>query len=234
MSSDETIVKPPVAHHTGHRDRLRQRFMKAGLEGLADYELLELLLFYAIPRRDVKPLAKDLIKKFGSFGDVLTADPLELKKIKGVSENTIVLLKASYAASQALLLEQVQDRPVLGSWQALLDYCHVAMAYEKKEQFRVLFLNRKNDLLADEVQQKGTVDHTPVYPREIVKRALEVGATAVILVHNHPSGDSTPSNADIEMTKEIIRAAEALNVVVHDHIIIAKGGHTSFKTLGLI
>ncbi len=226
--------KSKTPHHAGHRDRLRRRFLKFGPDGLADYELLELLLFSLIPRRDVKPLAKTLLARFGGFAGVLTADVSELTKVKGVSETSAVGLKAMHAASQKLLFEQAESRPVLSSWQSLLDYCHVAMAHEKREQLRVLFLNRKNRLIADEVQQSGTVDHTPVYPREIVRRALELGATAIILVHNHPSGDPTPSDADIEMTKEVIRAAAALDVVVHDHLIISRSGHSSFKSLGLI
>jgi len=223
-----------ILHHHGHRDRLRARFAKAGPEGIADYELLELLLFSALPRRDVKPLAKTLISTFGSFGRVMSAELHELNKIKGISDNTAVLLKTVQCAARMMLKEQVAERPVLSSWQALLDYLHLSMAYEKREHFRTLFLNRRNELISDEVQQTGTVDHTPVYPREIVKRALELGATAIILVHNHPSGDAEPSTSDIEMTEEIIKAATALDVVVHDHLIIAQKGYTSFKSLGLM
>lgn len=222
------------AHHTGHRDRLRERFVKTGSEGVADYELLELVLFSAIPRRDVKPLAKSLIAAFGGLPGVMAADLTALQKIKGLSGNAAVLLKAVHALTQRALLADLQKKPLLGSWQKLIDYCTVAMAREKREQFRVLFLNRKNELIADEVQQTGTVDHAPVYPREILRRALELGATAMILVHNHPSGDPTPSDSDIAMTDEIIRAAAALDVVVHDHLIISRNGHTSFKSLGLL
>lgn len=223
-----------VAHHDGHRDRLRQRFLKNGPEGVADYELLEMLLFSAIPRRDVKPLAKQLLAVFGSLAGVLGAAPAELEKVKGVSGNTAALIKVVHALHQRALRGQVMQKPMLASWQKLVDYCTVAMAEEKREQFRVLFLNRKNQLIADEVQQTGTVDHAPVYPREIVKRALELGATAMILVHNHPSGDPTPSDSDIAMTEEIIRAAVVLDIMVHDHLIISRSGYTSFKSMGLL
>jgi DNA repair protein RadC len=226
-------AKPP-AHHDGHRDRLRQRFLKSGIEGVADYELLEMLLFSAIPRRDVKPLAKQLIATFGGLAGVMAASPADLQKVKGLSENSATLLKTVHALSQRMLREDVMNKPLLSSWQKLIDYCTVAMAHEKREQFRILFLNRKNELMADEVQQVGTVDHAPVYPREIVRRALELGATAMILVHNHPSGDPTPSDSDIAMTEEIIRAAAVLDVLVHDHIIISRNGHTSFKSMGLL
>jgi len=220
-------------HYSGHRDRLRQRFIQAGRESLADYELLELLLFYAIPRRDVKPLAKALIEQFGSLAEVLTADPESLCKVTGVSENTAVLICAVSAATKDILKQKVDGRAVLGSWQALLDYCHSAMAFNDKESFRILFLNRNNELIADEVQQTGTIDHTPVYPREVVKRALELNATALILVHNHPSGDPTPSQSDIDVTLEIVNAAKVLGISVHDHLIIAKSGHRSLKSMGL-
>ncbi len=221
-------------HHAGHRDRLRQRFLKSGAGAFEDYELLEMILFAAIPRRDVKPLAKTLLAQFGGIAGVLACDIETLKRVKGLSESSAVLLKTVHALTQRMLIGDVGKKPVLGSWQKLLDYCHVAMAHEKREHFRVLFLNRKNQLIADEVQQVGTVDHAPVYPREIVKRALELGATAMILVHNHPSGDPTPSDSDLAMTEEIIRAARALDLMVHDHLIISKNGHSSFKSLGLL
>ena len=224
--------KAEVPHHSGHRDRLRARFVKSGSGACEDYELLELLLFAAIPRRDVKPLAKTLLKQFGSIAGVMAADMHDLSQVKGLSENSAALIKVVHALTQRMLIEDVEQKPILSSWKKLLDYCHVAMAHEKREQFRVLFLNRKNQLIADEVQQVGTVDHAPVYPREIVKRALEHGATALILVHNHPSGDPIPSDSDIAMTEEIIRAARTLDVVVHDHLIIAKSGHASFKAHG--
>ena len=229
----EAVVKL-APHHTGHRDRLRQRFLKSGAEGFQDYELLEMILFAAIPRRDVKPLAKQLLKEFGTLAGVMGASISDLQKVKGLSENSAVLLKTVHALSQKMLKNDIEKKPVLASWQKLLDYCHVAMAHEKREHFRVLFLNRKNQLIADEVQQVGTVDHTPVYPREIVRRALELGATAMILVHNHPSGDPNPSDSDIAMTEEVIKAAAALDILVHDHLIISQSGHVSFKSLGLL
>lgn len=230
---DKADQKAVPLHH-GHRDRVRARFLKAGAEGMADYELLEILLFAAIPRRDVKPLAKILIQHFGTLGRVFSAPVHELKAVKGVTDNTAILIKAVQASARMMLKEQMAEKPVLNSWQALLDYLHLSMAYEQIEQFRVLFLNRRNELISDEIQQTGTIDHTPVYPREIVKRALELGATALILVHNHPSGDPEPSTSDITMTKEIIRAAATMEVVVHDHLIIAKSGTTSFKSMGLL
>lgn len=223
-----------IPHHSGHRDRLRERFLKSGAEGFQDYELLEMILFAAIPRRDVKPLAKQLIREFGCLSGVLGASISDLQKVKGLSENSAVLLKTVQALTRKMLRSDIEKKPILGSWQKLIDYCYVAMAHEKREHFRVLFLNRKNQLMADEVQQIGTVDHTPVYPREIVRRALELGATAMILVHNHPSGDPNPSDSDIAMTDEIIKAAAALDILVHDHLIISQSGHVSFKSLGLL
>lgn len=228
------IAAKEVPLHAGHRDRLRERFLKTGGEGMPDYELLEMLLFAAIPRRDVKPLAKLLLNTFGGLAGVMGASLTDLQKVKGLSENSAMLLKVVQALNVRVLKTEIDKKPVLASWQKLIDYCHVAMAQEMREHFRVLFLNRKNQLIADEVQQIGTVDHTPAYPREIVKRALELGATAVILVHNHPSGDPTPSDSDIAMTEEIVRAAAALDILVHDHIIISQGGHVSFKSLGLL
>lgn len=223
-----------VHHGEGHRERLRNRFVRSGPGAFEDYELMEMILFAAIPRRDVKPLAKNLLAHFGGIAGVLGASLEELKQVKGLSENSAVLLKTVHALTQRMLFGDIEKKPVLSSWQKLIDYCHVAMAHEKREHFRVLFLNRKNQLIADEVQQVGTVDHAPVYPREIVKRTLELGATAIILVHNHPSGDPTPSDSDISMTEEIVRAARALDVLVHDHLIISKNGHTSFKALGIV
>ncbi len=221
-------------HAAGHRERLRARFKKAGVDGVQDYELLELILFRAIPRRDVKPLAKELIAKFGGFAQVVAAPVERLTEVKGVSEDVAQELKIVHAAAIKLSQERVLKRPVISSWDALLSYCRAAMADEKTELFRILFLDRKNILIADEVQQRGTVDHTPVYPREVVKRALELGASAIILVHNHPSGDPTPSRADVDMTKKIVSAAAALNIRVHDHLIIGHKYHASFKTLGLL
>ena len=227
-------AKKPEPHHVGHRDRLRERFLKSGGEGVQDYELLEMILFAAIPRRDVKPLAKDLLKEFGSISGILSAGVEELQKVKGLSENAAILFKTVHALSKKMLWADIEKQPVLSSWQKLLDYCHVAMAHEKREHFRILFLNRKNQLMADEVQQTGTVDQAAVYPREVVKRALDLGATAIILVHNHPSGDPTPSKADIDLTNEIIRAAGTMDILVHDHLIISRNGHTSLKAMGLL
>ena len=218
----------------GHRERLRQRFLKGGAEAMPDYELLELTLFAAVPRRDTKPLAKALLARFGSFAEVIAAPRPRLMEVKGVGENVANHLKIVEAAAQRLAKTAVIGRPALSSWAALLDYCTTAMARSANEEFRILFLDRKNVLIADEVQNRGTVDHTPVYPREIVKRALEHSASAIILVHNHPSGDPTPSKADILMTREIVAAAKALGLAVHDHLVIGRGGHASFKSLGLL
>jgi DNA repair protein RadC len=224
----------PAPHYSGHRDRLRQRFLTAGAAALADHEILELLLFSSIVRRDTKPLAKQLIATFGSLGAVLAATPTQLAQRGGLSDISVALLKVVQAAAERLLKEQVIDRPVLGSWQALLDYLGVAMKFGTTEQVRLLFLDRKNALLADETPAQGTVDQAPVYPREVARRALELGASALILVHNHPSGDPTPSRADIEMTKAVARALDAVGVTLHDHVIIGRKGHSSFKSLGLI
>lgn len=224
----------PPPHHTGHRARLRARFLKSGPDALADYELLELLLFQAIPRRDVKPLAKTLLQAFGSLPGVMNASIPDLVKIEGISENTAVALKTVTALAHRTLKREIAEKPVLNSWPKLLDYCRATMAHEIREHFRIIFLNKKNELLADEIQQSGTVDHTPAYPREIMKRALELGATALILVHNHPSGDPKPSQADIDMTREIVQAAKTFNIIIHDHIIVARKGHTSLRTEGLM
>ena len=201
---------------------------------MPDYELLELTLFAVIPRRDTKPLAKALLARFGSFAEVIAAPLPRLMEIKGVGEAVANHLKIIDAAARRLAQTKVIKRPALSSWAALIDYCTAAMARETAEQFRVLFLDRKNVLVADEVQNRGTIDHTPVYPREIVKRALEHAASAIILVHNHPSGDPTPSRADIDMTREIEKAAKALGIAVHDHLVIGRSGHASFKSLGLL
>ncbi len=221
-------------HYHGHRDRLRERFAENGESALQDYELLELALFMMIPRRDVKPLAKDLIKTFGSLQAVMAASVAELETIEGISRNTAIGIKSIAAISNRAAKQDLQKRPIFSNWSRLIDYCHATMAHEKKEHFRILFLNKKNEMIADEIQGSGTVDHAPAYPREIMKRALELGATALVLVHNHPSGDPKPSKADIEMTRLIIRAAEPFNITVHDHIIISRNGHTSFKTEGLM
>lgn len=223
-----------VSPHSGHRERLRDRFMRGGDKALADYEMLELLLFNAIPRRDTKPLAKELIARFGTFAEVVSAPETRLREIKGVSERVITELKLVRAAALRLMQGQIMERKVLSSWDQVVAYCRAAMAYETREQFRILFLDKKNNLIADEMQQQGTVDHTPVYVREVVKRALELSATAIVLVHNHPSGDPTPSRADIDMTKMIIDAAKPLGVVVHDHIIVGRDRVASFKGLRLM
>jgi len=224
---------PDRPHYWGHRQRVRDRVFAAGVDSFQDYELLELLLFHAIERIDVKPLAKQLLARFGTLGDVLSADTERLKD-DGVDPRTIVLFRTVRESGLRLARRDVIDRPVIGSWQKLIDYCHAALQHEKTEQFRILFLDRKNVLIADEVQQRGTIDHTPVYPREVVKRALELSASALILVHNHPSGDPTPSRADIDMTREVKTAAKALGIEVHDHLVIGRKSHASFRSLGLL
>ncbi|HWL31490.1 MAG TPA: DNA repair protein RadC [Xanthobacteraceae bacterium] len=221
-------------HYLGHRERLRARFRESGPDAVTDYELLELVLFRAIPQRDIKPLAKELIAKFGSFAEVLAAPPKRLAEIKGIGEAAITDLKIVHAAAGRMARGKVKKRPVLSSWSAVLEYCRTTMAFAEKEQFRIIFLDKRNQVMADELQQTGTVDHTPVYPREVVKRALELSATAIILVHNHPSGDPTPSHADIQMTQSIIDIAKPLGISVHDHIIVGKEGHASLKGLRLI
>ncbi len=221
-------------HYAGHRQRLRDRFLKAGSDGLQDYELLELVLFRAIPRRDVKPLAKSLIDQFGSFGEVVSAPIERLREFDGLGEGAVAELKIVQAASLKLSQARILNRPVLRSWAKVIEYCTASMAYGDTEQFRVLFMDHKNSLVADELQQKGTVNHTPVYPREVVKRALDLGASGIVLVHNHPSGDPTPSRADIEMTKEIEGAAKALKIQLIDHLIIGRGTHVSFRQAELI
>ena len=225
-----------VAHGdlSGHRDRLRERFVSGGSDALPDYELLELVLFAAIPRRNVKPLAKYLLARFGSFADVIAAPRERLLEIDGAGESVVTQLKIIEAAALRLSKTKLIGKPALSSWQALLDYCKAAMARAVREEFRVLFLDRKNVLITDEVQSAGTIDHTPVYPREIVKRALELNASSLILVHNHPSGDPTPSRADIEMTRDIAAAAKPLGIAIHDHLVIGRSGHASFKSLGLL
>jgi DNA repair protein RadC len=223
-----------VSPHAGHRDRLRQRFRKTGSEGLPDYELLELLLFRALPRRDTKALAKLLITRFGSFGEVINAPDHRLKEVEGVGDSVIGEFRLIQACAQRLSKSEIIQRPALSSWQNLIDYLRIAQGFEHREQFRILFLDKKNMLIADEVQGQGTVDHTPVYVREVVKRALELSATAIILVHNHPSGDPTPSRADIDMTKFIVDAAKPLGIAVHDHVIIGRQGHASLKALRLM
>ena len=233
---DKQVIQeaPAPAHYIGHRDRLRQRFAESAGAGMPDYEILELLLFGAIPRADVKPLAKRLCDTFGSLAGVLAAEPVRLEKIKGCGPAVIATLKVTREAGLRLLKTPIMNRPALSSWQALLDYCEAAMAHDATEQFRILFLDRKNNLIADEQQQRGTIDHTPVYPREVVKRALELQASAIIMVHNHPSGDPTPSRADIDMTRQVGEAARAIGIALHDHVVIGKGRHASFRSLGLL
>jgi DNA repair protein RadC len=217
-----------------HRQRLRARFMGGGATPMPDYELLELVLFRAIPRRDVKPLARELMDRFGDFNRVITASEARLRDINGVADAIIVELKIIEAAAQRLARARVMQQPVVSSWDALIDYCHTAMAHRETEQFRVLYLDRKNVLIADEEQGKGTVDHVPIYPREVAKRALELNAYAIILVHNHPSGDTTPSTADIDMTRQISNACDALGLTLHDHLIIGQSQELSFRSAGYL
>ncbi len=221
-------------HYLGHRARLRERFLGAGGEAFPDYELLELILFSARPRGDVKPLAKALLKEFGTFAKVIYAEESALRQVDEVGDAVIAALKTIRLSAQRLIKSEISDQPVIQSWSALMDYCSLAMGKSKIEEFRVLFLNHRHALIADEVMQRGTINHTPVYPREIVKRALELSASAIILLHNHPSGDATPSKADIDITKKIIEAASTVGVAVHDHVIITENGHYSFKSFGII
>lgn len=217
-----------------HRARLRQRFMDGGATAVPDYELLELILFRSIPRRDVKPIARMLLDRFGDFNRVITAPPERLAQVPGIGEAVITDLKVLEAAAHRMARAKVMQRHVLSSWDALLDYCHTVMAHRETEQFRVLFLDRKNCLIADEEQAKGTVDHVPVYPREIAKQALELNASALILVHNHPSGDPSPSASDIAMTDRILQALDALGITLHDHLIIGKSSELSFRSSGYL
>lgn len=235
--SDEAV---PVPIPTGkvpsyiadHRKRLRHRFMQGGAEALPDYELLELVLFRAIPRRDVKPLARDLMERFGDFNRVLTAPAERLRDVSGIGDAVITELKIVEAAAHRMARARVLQQHVVSSWDALLDYCHTTMAHRETEQFRVLYLDRKNVMIADEEQSKGTVDHVPVYPREVAKRALELNASALILVHNHPSGDPTPSQSDISMTDQVNAACDTLGITLHDHLIIGKSREISFRGEG--
>jgi DNA repair protein RadC len=231
MAEAATKTKP---RHSGHRKRLRERFLQAGSEALADYELLEMILFPAKPIGDVKPMAKDLIKAFGSFGKVLFAEASELMKVDGVNDAAVVAIKVVKAASERLLKEEIIDRPVIKSWTQLIDYCRIHIGNKQHEEFHLLFLNHKLELMLHERQQRGTVDHTPIYPREVAKRALEIGASSLILVHNHPSGDVNPSKSDVEMTKLIVAALRPLGIEIHDHIIIGSKKHFSFKAKGLL
>ena len=224
----------PPSYLRDHRKRLRARFLEGGAAAMPDYELLEMLLFGAIPRADVKPLGRALLERFGNLAEVISASPAALRQVDGVGESVICALKLAEAMAARLARAKVINRPVLSSWHALLDYCHTAMAHREAEHFRVLFLDRKNALIADEEQGRGTVDHVPVYPREVLRRALEINASALILVHNHPSGDPTPSQADIAMTERIRQGADALSITLHDHLIIGREREESFRALGLL
>ena len=229
-----SFLEAPVSDHSGHRQRLRDRFRKGGADALPDYELLELVLFRALPRRDTKGIAKRLLARFGSFAEVVNAPEPRLKEIQDVGDSVVTELKLVRAAALRMMRGELIDRPVLSSWKQVIDYLLAAQSYEHREQFRILFLDKRNRVIADEVQGEGTVDHTPVYVREVVKRALELSASAIILVHNHPSGDPTPSRADIDMTKQIVASAAPLGIAVHDHIIVGRQGHASLKALRLI
>jgi DNA repair protein RadC len=233
-TSDPSTEPAEPPHYHGHRERLRERFHGAGPDALSDYELLEMVLFRSLPRGDTKPLAKTLLKTFGSFAEVVHAPETRLREVDGVGDATVTNLKLIAASASRISKGQLKQRTMLSSWNDVIDYCRTSMAFADKEQFRVLFLDKRNQLIADEVQQIGTVDHTPVYPREVIKRTLELSATAILLVHNHPSGDPTPSSADIHMTRAIIDIAGPLGISVHDHIIVGKNGHASLKGLKLI
>ncbi len=234
MPASRAARPAPKPHYHGHRQRLRDRFGRQGAAALSDYELLELMLFRVIPRADTKAAAKALLARFGSFPEVLGAPAKLLQEVDGIGETAALEIKVVAAAAERMTRGAVAGRQVLSSWADVITYCRAAMAFEPREQFRILFLDKKNVLIADEVQQTGTVDHTPVYPREVVRRALELSATAVILVHNHPSGDPAPSRADIDMTRTIIETAKPLGIIVHDHIIVGRDGHASLKGLQLI
>lgn len=240
FDGDEVQIVPPLgkgrvpSYMADHRKRLRDRFMAGGADALPDYEMLELVLFRAIPRQDVKPLARLLLDTFGDFNRVLSAPASRLKQVKGVGGAVVQELKIVEAAAHRLARSKVMQRHVISSWDAVIDYCHTAMAHRDTEQFRILFMDRKNVLIADEAQAKGTIDHVPVYPREVVKRALELNAAALILVHNYPSGDPTPSEADITVTQQIYDAAKTLDIILHDHLIIGKSHELSFVSEGLL
>ncbi len=227
-------TRDPLPDHAGHRRRLRERFLKGGIQAVADYELLEMILYAASPRMDTKPLAKKLLSHFGDFAKVVHASPLELAKIDGMGDGAIASIKTIHAAAEKMLKAEASQGKIIQSWTALLDYCRISLGHKKIEEFRVLFLNHKNILIADEVQQSGTVNHAPVYPREVVKRALDLSASSIILAHNHPSGDPTPSREDIEITKQVFSAASSLGINVHDHLVIAGNKYYSFKSNGLL
>jgi len=231
-SSQAELVNRP--HYWGHRERLRSRFLDGGAQSVPDYELLELLLFFSIPRIDTKPLAKALLERFGSLSGVLHASAEQLAEFERVDHFTITLFKAGCSVAERMAREEVSDQPVLDNWDKLVAYLHTAMAHQKVEQFRLLFLDRRNVLIADELQHRGTIDHTPVYPREVVKRALALDASALIMAHNHPSNHPAPSKPDIDMTRQVREAVEKVGIVLHDHLIISKKGHTSFRQMGLL
>jgi DNA repair protein RadC len=234
MTAEPAETSSPPPHYHGHRQRLRQRFLAGGREALAPYELLELLLAIAIPRGDVKPLAKDLLARFGSLAAVLRATPEDLAGVRGVGETTLAAFKIVEAAAYVLMEHDLRAQPVLRNWQTVIDYCRARMGHAQVEQFRLIFLNGQNHVIGDEVQQTGTINQTAIYPREVVKRALEVGAAAVIMVHNHPSGDPMPSQPDIDMTRHVAAALGVVGITLHDHIIISRTGHASLKGMGFI
>lgn len=237
MAADDAKAGPPAKpkpHYHGHRDRLRQRLLSSGVDALPDYELLEMVLWSSNPRGDTKPLAKALLDRFGDFAHVVSASPELLREVKGVGDGAIASIKTIQAAGVRLAKAKVMNKTVLTSWNQLIEYCTASMAYLKTEQFRVLYLDRKNVLIADEMQQQGTVDHTPVYPREVVKRALQLDASAIIMVHNHPSGDPTPSGADVEMTRAVKATVEAVGIKLHDHVVIGKDQHVSFREFNFL
>jgi DNA repair protein RadC len=223
-----------VPHHLGHRQRLKRRFLEGGADPLPDYELMELVLFLAIPQKDVKPLAKQLLARFGGFAAVMNADPSALMQVEGIKGNAATTIKIVEAAARRLAKSEVLDRPVIGSWERLVDYCRINLAHLPREHLHLLFLDRRNALISGETRHQGTIDHTPVYPREVARRALELNASAVIMVHNHPSGDPCPSAADIEATKQVAAALKTVGVTLHDHLIVGRSGHTSFRSAGLI
>lgn len=224
----------PRPHYWGHRERLRQRFLSGGHAAMPEYELLELMLFNAIPRIDVKPLAKALLAAFGDLNGVVAASEHRLMQVPGTTPKVYLQLRMVEAFAQRMARAKVMQRSVISSWDQLMSYCKTVMAYRDNEQFRILFLDQKNVLIADEEQAKGTVNHVPVYPREVAKRALELNATAIILVHNHPSGDPTPSQIDIDMTEQIAQSCAAIGVLIHDHVIIGREHDASFRSLKLL
>lgn len=232
--TDDGVGAPEPPHYLGHRERLRARLREAGPEAIADYELLELVLFRALPRRDVKPLAKALIARFGSFAEAIAARPERLAEVEGMGVSAIGELKLIEATAQRFAKGGVRKRAPLNSLREVIEYCRAKMAFAEREEFRILFLDKRNGLIADEVQGTGTIDHAPVYPREVVKRALELSATALVLVHNHPSGDPTPSPADVKMTQDVIAIGAPLGVAIHDHLIVGRDGHVSMRGLKLI